>query len=356
VQKQPSQPWPLLAFYSDRNKILIRPAYQRNFIWNREQQQELIDTILRGGYIPELVGGISTDKEYENGYEYEMVDGQQRISTIFKFMSDELKIAEGTVIERYDSKGRHIGSVDLSNKTYSELPPNYKTIVDSFVISIAKLVGKTDEIETMYRKLQGGSQLNKAEYRRSFSGSIRDFVSEMIKHKFFQESIGANEKKNRRLVYDEVIQQVLLLELYGLTDVKAANIKQMFKQYNNKPIDKTVKERIAKIFDYMYAAFGKDYKKHFKKTTIQELYLVLSEFIKKDKDAKYAKQFATWWADFQEQFKVQKALPASEREEQFAEYIRFGESGTGTKEFLEGRRDILLESWREWLENKEQVA
>ncbi|MCF0075598.1 DUF262 domain-containing protein [Dyadobacter sp. CY261] len=62
-------------------KIDLNPSYQRNFIWSPINQRELIDTILRGYPLPALFLYQKDDKRYE------MVDGQQRTKTIFRFIT-----------------------------------------------------------------------------------------------------------------------------------------------------------------------------------------------------------------------------------------------------------------------------
>jgi hypothetical protein len=336
MKRYPAQPIPLLSLKTMENQILIRPVYQRNFVWPKDKQEGLIDTILKNNYIPEVVWNLVKNQEYEA----EVIDGQQRLITIFLFLNNELKIGEGTVVDK----------VDLGGLYYKELPPKFKTIVDSYTLNVVKLEGTRAEIEEMFRKLQSGVQLNKVEFRHAQSGSIQNYVSAIIKHPFFVESVKADEKRNKRMKYNEVIEQLLLLELYGLTDIKDANITKMYKEYNDKTISKATKDRIKDILDYLHSAFGNEYSKYFKKTTIHELYLVLSEYIDDDPEGKNVDQFAKWWIGFQNDVNYQKALPINERDMQYAEYLDYMSGGSGTKQFLEGRKNVLLKSWKEWLE------
>ncbi len=63
----------------EKNAIDLNPSYQRNFIWSPINQKELIDTILHGYPLPAFF--IYSSKEGA----YEMVDGQQRTKTIYRF-------------------------------------------------------------------------------------------------------------------------------------------------------------------------------------------------------------------------------------------------------------------------------
>src|SRR5216110_1129309 len=57
------------------------PAFQREKVWPYRMKQSLIDSILRGFPIPELLVHCRDGQCY-------IVDGQQRLSTIFEYLAD----------------------------------------------------------------------------------------------------------------------------------------------------------------------------------------------------------------------------------------------------------------------------
>ncbi|KWW26119.1 MAG: Uncharacterized protein F082_185 [bacterium F082] len=61
-------------------KVDLQPPYQRNFIWGKKDQQQLIDSIIKGYPLPTFFL-----YRKDNGM-YEMVDGQQRAETICRFI------------------------------------------------------------------------------------------------------------------------------------------------------------------------------------------------------------------------------------------------------------------------------
>lgn len=64
----------------ENDKVDLNPSYQRNFIWTLKDQQELIDTLVLGYPLPNFF-------IYDRGNgTYEMVDGQQRSKTIYRFV------------------------------------------------------------------------------------------------------------------------------------------------------------------------------------------------------------------------------------------------------------------------------
>ncbi len=69
-----------LAAMYERGEIVLRPEYQRYFRWSDEQKSKLIESILIGLPLPSVF--VSQDKDGN----WEVVDGMQRLSTIFDFM------------------------------------------------------------------------------------------------------------------------------------------------------------------------------------------------------------------------------------------------------------------------------
>lgn len=74
-----------LVNYIDEKKVDLNPDYQRNFIWSSGDQRDLVDTIIREYPIPNFF-------MYEDMKgEFEMVDGQQRSKTIYRFVKGIIK-------------------------------------------------------------------------------------------------------------------------------------------------------------------------------------------------------------------------------------------------------------------------
>lgn len=61
-------------------EINIHPEFQRFFRWDDEQKTRLIESILLGIPIPPIFVSQRIDGTWE------VIDGQQRLSTIFQFM------------------------------------------------------------------------------------------------------------------------------------------------------------------------------------------------------------------------------------------------------------------------------
>ena len=69
--------------YKDK-KIVLDPPYQRIFRWDEEKQSALIESILIGIPLPPIFAFSNED------YEWEIIDGVQRTTTLLHFLAPEL--------------------------------------------------------------------------------------------------------------------------------------------------------------------------------------------------------------------------------------------------------------------------
>lgn len=343
MKRYPSEGKPLLTLKNMESKINIRPDYQRNFVWGKANKEAYIDTIIQDEYSPEVIFAIPRE---DSSYEREVLDGQQRLTTIFQFFANEIKTPDETLVEINGE------TFDVSKKYYSELPQVIKDRVDSYQLNIVLLDGTRREYEKMFKKLQNGLTLNKAERRHAISGSIQKVVKKLIQHPFFVEVCEVNTgRANARKQYNEVVEQLMVLELFGITNIKDTNIRAMYDAYNEIGLPEEKMSRLEKIFDYMYKAFGETVKykrSYFKKTNIHGLYLVLSDYINEDQKFENALKFGEWFVNFEESRK-------DKNNPMFSEYNNFLASGTGNREFLLGRKEILMDSWLSWLTSGDSI-
>ncbi len=82
----------LLDLYNDlkNGNLTLRPSFQRNLVWNNLHKQKFLETILRGLPFPEIYladGDIDLETKVSTRL---VVDGQQRLDTIFSYINGEL--------------------------------------------------------------------------------------------------------------------------------------------------------------------------------------------------------------------------------------------------------------------------
>jgi hypothetical protein len=65
----------------NRKEIILQPEFQRQFVWTKTKQKELIKSLYAGFPLPMFYFAESGNNNYE------VVDGQQRLTTIFGFLN-----------------------------------------------------------------------------------------------------------------------------------------------------------------------------------------------------------------------------------------------------------------------------
>ena len=92
IQLSPSVTHPTIAeVYQNirAKKLVLRPDFQRRFVWTHEHQEEFLDTILRGYPFPEIYvcrGDIDVVNLTTTQH---VIDGQQRLTTIQLYVEDK---------------------------------------------------------------------------------------------------------------------------------------------------------------------------------------------------------------------------------------------------------------------------
>ena len=73
-----------------QGRLILQPEFQRNLVWNDKHKESFIDTILKGFPFPEIyIAQSGVDFESLQTQQV-VVDGQQRLSTIIKYVEGEL--------------------------------------------------------------------------------------------------------------------------------------------------------------------------------------------------------------------------------------------------------------------------
>lgn len=108
--------------------ISFEAPYQRGYVWTQEQKEHLIDSVIK--WIP--INAVYLN-EYAENQPFEVVDGKQRLSTIFDFVED------GFTWEGY---------------LFSELPTAYKGLIWGSSLALYKTNYKTvKQCEELYARI-----------------------------------------------------------------------------------------------------------------------------------------------------------------------------------------------------------
>lgn len=228
--------------WSDDSRLELKPDFQRNEVWTSAAQIMLIDTILKGIPIPKIY--IKTTVKNDKTYRV-VIDGQQRLTAILKFIHDELPL-------KVPYQGQY------QNKLFSQLPESVHNEFIRYKIDINEIFDPTDEeIRDLYSRVNKYTvQLNKQELRKAdFPGDFISLSEELSELPFFSEGKIFTVKQRRRMLDVEYIEELLTILLLGIQDKKEYldEVCERYMHLENMPEIKGlfvgVIDDISKIFD-----------------------------------------------------------------------------------------------------------
>ena len=169
-------------------KLVLEVDFQRKFVWEPKQQCELIESILMGLPLP-----IFYFKQQEDA-RYVVVDGKQRLSTLFRFLENEFVLKDLKILDFLNGK-RFTDLIDEFGIYQSQLE-------DYQVYSHVILPPTPDRIlfDIFDRVNRGGTKLNKQEIRNAlYNGNGFKLLKKIVNTKEFIESTRITEKKDIRM-------------------------------------------------------------------------------------------------------------------------------------------------------------
>ncbi|MFI6708499.1 DUF262 domain-containing protein [Nonomuraea sp. NPDC050478] len=222
--------------YKRRDRYDI-PEWQRDEVWSTDRKQLLIDSILSGWKLPKFYFA----KTSSNPDEFDVVDGQQRLSAIFEFFSGDLELSD-------DSAAKFGG------RTYDDLPDQVTDLFDDFEIEYDEITEASDhDIQEFFQRLQRGVILTAAEKLNSIKSDLTTFARELAKHDFFTKKVFI---KDIRKAYFDISSKVVAVEIDGLdTRLRYEDLKNFFESQESFSTRSNVSQRIRATFDYLDAAF-----------------------------------------------------------------------------------------------------
>jgi len=159
-----------------RGDLDIRPPYQRQNVWGDKEKQTLIESI-RMEY---PMGILLLDEHQEptargnTRYRYDVVDGQQRCTTLFEYINGA-----------GDWTRRRVRG--LTFVRYNDLDADVQDLVDNYQVPVCILRGCSDEdIREIFVRIQLGRALVPAEKIRALNTPYRDVLTELAEHRLFE--------------------------------------------------------------------------------------------------------------------------------------------------------------------------
>lgn len=230
----------------DKETINFKNVVQRSFVWEKHRMSELIWSIIMGYPIPPIYAerGESVNDKVKI---YDVMDGQQRNTTIYKYLKDEFALTQLKPIPYLDENGNEC-AIDISGKKFSELEEELQDIIRDATITV-KYYDDLDQSQKaeMFRRLNNGKPLSTKSRTLASAKNIGSLLN-IGSHKLFHEMLTEKARANKN-------QAVIVVKAWTMLNREAENISFASKDFNpmieEVEISDVEKQELVNVFDFI---------------------------------------------------------------------------------------------------------
>jgi uncharacterized protein with ParB-like and HNH nuclease domain len=235
-----------------RNKsLMISPSFQRRSVWPTPMKSYLIDTIVRGFPIPIIFLRDKRDLKLLEP-KREVVDGQQRLRTIFSFIQPSLLSDFNPLNDDFTVSKAH--NSEICETPFQELKDDIKERILNYKFSVHILPSDTDDREVLQifaRMNSTGIKLNKQELRNAeFVGAFKRLSYTLAYEQLTSWRDWQIFKENEiaRMVEVEETSELIQLMIEGLRGSSQDSLDKLYKNFEDVfPYEKEVIKRFHKV-------------------------------------------------------------------------------------------------------------
>jgi 5-methylcytosine-specific restriction endonuclease McrA len=321
--------WTLTAqsTFVRRKNINTNPDYQRPAVWTRAQKQLLIDSMLREYDIPKMYMH-RTGKDT-----YDVIDGQQRLRTIWEFFSGGFALAKDA---------DPVDGIEIAGKKYDDLDMLLLDKLNSYNLDFVILNDVSDdEISEMFLRLQNGTTLKAQEKRNAYPGNMRNFIKDLATHPFF---VNVVNFQNSRFSHEHVAAQLTLLTMNGdICDIKDRNLNAMYKDNQDFDVNGDVAKKIKRVLNYLLVMFP-DKTPELKRYNVVSIYALIKDLLENYAIKGRESEIAKWFIDFEIMRTLEAEKPEDQQDARLAIYQSKTKDSTDAMDSLRYRHEFLKEN------------
>lgn len=331
----------------DKKTISFKNVVQRSFVWEKHRMSELIWSIIMGYPIPPIYAerGESVNDKVKI---YDVMDGQQRNTTIYKYLKDEFALTELKPIPYLDENGNEC-TVNISGKKFSELEEELQDIIKDATITV-KYFDNLEQYQKaeMFRRLNNGKPLS-AKNRTLASAKNIEELLDIGSHKLFEEMLTEKSRANKN-------QAVLVVKAWTMMNKDVEDVSFASKDFNPQIEELEVSDgeklELSRVFDYIvntHDELKENKEKDVAKKLYTETHLVsLIPFVKQSLDNNINESmFAEFLVNF---FKTENDT------ETYAEYMEACSNAIARNASIVARHKALEKSYGKFFqENSENI-
>ena len=236
------------------------PIQRQSAQWTNLQQSLLVHSILANFPVPavyvEKTDSAETDDKGKAIYKYSVLDGKQRMTTVFSFINGEYALNEETPAAEIECE-----TYTLAGKTFEELDEDVRQELLRFKFSIFAFEDATDdEIEEIFFRLNNSTPLSKPQKARPLMGTENArFINQILTGSFFTEKCNFSKLQLRKS--DDMctlLQSMMLLDHkynnYEYASISADEVMKYSAAIKGNYSEEQ-KDLLLEIIDYLDDAF-----------------------------------------------------------------------------------------------------
>lgn len=311
----------------------LSPIQRKSGMWDCKRKSMLLHSIMMNSIYSVPTVYFRKDMIADKKYRYSVIDGIQRITTIFEFVDNQFPLTEvpPVIIDCV--------TYDVSGKYFSDLEQDCQQEIIRFKMRIEAFEpeeGDTEEyvnntIEEVFSRLNSAVPLTSAQLCKAKAGTnVATLLNELLTSKFFTES-ACFTKAQLKASDDQrcLLQAMILLDRnyvsgFQFKDFSETSLMQYAESIKNCYTDKQG-NLLRSAVQYLTEAFPV-MDKHLKKINIPILLYIAD--VAEDKGVK-PMYFRQWW----DYFKNEDAL--------FEDYRLFCSTGSTKPEKVNGRLAVM---------------
>ena len=330
----------------ETDKINFKNLVQRSFVWEKHRMSELIWSIIMGYPIPPIYAERG-ETENEKVKVYSVLDGQQRCTSISKYINDEFSLTELKPIPYLDEEGNE-NTIDISGLKFSELDEELQDIIKDATITVKYFDGlEQNQKAEMFRRLNNGKPLSTKNRTLASAKNIEDLL-DIGSHKLFEEMLTEKSRANKN-------QAVIVMKAWSMMNRDVENISFASKDFNPLIEDADVSDgeklELIKVFDFVVGVHDElvsNKEKDVAKKLYTETHLVsLIPYLKVSIEAGINEAMVgEWLINF---FKTENNTDV------YAEYMEACSGGVARNASIVARHEALGKSYQEFFKTEENI-
>lgn len=218
-------------------------TFQRKLVWSEKQKIRLIETILIGYPMPEIYLWKQPVDTNTGQQHFAIVDGQQRLTSIQQFISNEYKLRSSAL----DDVNK---PTSFANKFWKDLDQDDKSKIYEYVLNVRQIPSSVEksEIRALFVRLnETDRSLNPQELRNArFDGKFLEAAEVIADEQFFDEWHVISASDRRRMGDVDFASQLLGLIRGGIRSDTPTSLNQLYDTYNDKYDEKESDIKLAK--------------------------------------------------------------------------------------------------------------